>query len=167
MTARIVSLAVAVVVVCAFAVVGSPPWAASISLQPRPSWKVSVSALEDVRALVAANPSTAGPVLLPAAEMRVLAIYTTRWYAVVPRAFDLAGLVEPASTTTARLTLLQLVSMTQPNPSAAEVELALKTLNVTTVCLRPGDGAARRIVRATGYPAFEPIAGMRCSFRAG
>jgi len=164
--ARIVAVAASLVVVGAFAVVGSPLWASSSWLVGRPSWKVNVTALDNVRTLVAANPSTAGPVLLPAGEMRVLAIYTTRWYAVVPRVSDLQGLVEPAATTTARRTLLQLVSVTQRNPSAADVKSALKTLNVTTVCLGPSDVTARKMVRAAGYPAFQTIAGMRCSLRA-
>jgi len=164
---RSVSAAMTLLVICALTVVGTPPWAASVHLEPRPSWKVSAIALDDVRALVAAHPSTAGPVLMPTAQMRVLAIYTTRWYAVVPRAFDLAGLVEPPTNTAARRTLLQLVSTTQPNPDAADVESALRTLNVTTVCLRPGDVAAARSVRAAGYPAFRPIASMRCSMRTG
>lgn len=162
---RMVSAAVGLAVVCAFMVVGTPPWASSVRVEPRPSWKVSVSALADVRALVAANPSTTGPLLLPAAEMRVLAIYTTRWYAVVPRAFDLPGLAEPAATTAARRTLLQLVSTTEPNPSAADVGSALHALNVNTVCLRPGDVRARALVRAAGHPAFQAVGTMRCSIR--
>lgn len=162
---RIVSSAAALVVVGVFAVVGTPLWKSPAGIENRPSWKVNVKALADVRALVAANPSTAGPVLLPAGEMRVLAIYTTKWYAVVPRVYDLPGLVEPAASTTARRTLLQLVSTTQSRPGATVVKSALRTLNVTTVCLRPGEVTARRAVRAAGYPAFQPVARMTCSFR--
>lgn len=163
--ARIASMATALVVVCAFAVVGTPPWASSSWIAHRPSWKVSPHALQNVRAFVAADPSTAGTILMPTGEMRVLAIYTTRWYAVVPRAFDLPGLVEPAKSTAARRTLLKLVSTTQPNPSAARVKSALKTLNVTTVCLWPSDVTARKRVRAAGYPAFQTIGSMTCSLR--
>ncbi len=162
---RIVSAAATLAVVFAFMVVGTPPWSSTVRVESRPSWKVSVKALANVRAVVAANPSTTGPLLLPAAEMRVLAIYTTRWFAVLPRAFDLPGLAEPAATTAARRTLLQLVSTTKPNPSAADVESALHTLNVTTVCLSPSDVGARVRVRAAGYSSFRPVGGMRCSVR--
>jgi hypothetical protein len=159
----IVMAVVGAMVVTAFALVGTPPWQASIRFEHRPAWKLSPTALANVKAVVASVPDANGPILLPAVEMRVLAIYTTRWYAVVPRAFDLRGLPEPATTTLARRTLLALVSRTAPRPSAPSVREALRTLHVGTVCVHPSDTYARRTVRAAGYSPFQPVGALRCS----
>lgn len=146
-----------------FVLVGTPPWQAPITVTHEPSWKVSPPALANVKAVIAAGPTRAGPMLLPQAEMRVLAIYTTHWYAVVPRAADLQGLPEPAPITQARRTLLDLVSSTAAKPAESSVIAALRTLDVGTVCVHPGQTYARRTVRAAGYSPFQPVGTLRCS----
>jgi len=161
--ARVVAAATAVSLVATFALADIPVWALTVRIAPRPSWKVDPGALANVEAILATDPSRSGPLLLPAAEMGVLAMYTTRWFAVVPRASYLTGLDEAAGATADRRTLLQLVAARPGKLSAADVGAALRRLAVTTVCLDANAATAARVVRTAGYSTFRPIGTLQCS----
>jgi len=160
--ARLVAAATAVSVVAAFAIVGTPVTASPRRFASRPTWKVDPAALADVRAILATDPSTAGPLLLPPADMSVLAMYTTHWFAVVPRGIYVSGLDEPTGATADRLALLNFVAG-RGGVSSQAVGAALRRLHVTMVCLQPQAAAAARVVRMTGYSQFVPVGSLLCS----
>lgn len=160
---RLVAGVVAAGIVATFGLAGTPLWASTPKLSTRPAWKVDPVALTNVRALLATDPSRSGPMLLPPPEMGVLAVYTTRWFAVVPRELYLAGLDEPAQVTSDRRTLLRLVSPRPGSLTAADVGGALHRLDVTTVCLDASTGTAARAIRMVGYATFRPVGTLRCA----
>jgi len=104
-TAAVAATAAAAV---AFGLAGTPVWVSGV--WQRPSWDVNPTQLANVRAFMASGPTNADPVLMPAGEMWVLAIFTTQVFAVLPRAYDLPGLQEPPAQTKARRLLLSLVT---------------------------------------------------------
>lgn len=154
---------VAVSIVATFGLAGTPLWASTPKLSTRPAWKVDPEAFTNVRALLATDPSRTGPMLLPPAEMGVLAVYTTRWFAVVPRELYLAGLDEPAQAAADRRTVLQLVAPHPGSITAVDVGDALHRLHVGTVCLRSSADAAARVVRMVGYSTFRPVGTLQCA----
>jgi len=164
--ARYATAAVAAtVIVVGFGLAGTPLWVAGPIWQPRPSWNVNPTHMANVRAFMDSGPNAAGPVLMPAGEMRALAISTTKVFAVVPREFDLSNLEEPPAQTDARRLLLTLVTPRHPTPSVADVRAALDLLHVQTVCLNPSAKAEREIIRNAGFSAERPVGKLVCSTR--
>lgn len=164
--ARYGTAAVATVTaVVGFGLAGTPVWVSGG--WQRPSWHVKPAPLANVRAFMASGPTTAGPVLMPAGEMQVLAIFTTQVFAVVPRAYDLPGLQEPPAQTKARRLLLSLVTAGHKKLPTADVQSALDLLHVQTVCLHPSARVDRRTVRSAGFSAERPIGALVCSTRTG
>lgn len=164
--ARYATAAVAAtVIVVGFGLAGTPLWVAGPIWQPRPSWNVNPTHMANVRAFMDSGPNAAGPVLMPAGEMRALAISTTKVFAVVPREFDLSNLEEPPAQTDARGLLLTLVTPRHPTPSVADVRAALDLLHVQTVCLNPSAKAEREIIRNAGFSAERPVGKLVCSTR--
>jgi hypothetical protein len=153
---------IAVALVCLLGIAGKPAWTTSVRLADRPVWKVDPESLANVKAVLATKPPKKGPLLLPPAEMRTLAIYTTHWFAVVPRDIYVAGLPEPAERSAARYVLLQLVAP-QPVPSKADVKWALGELGVQYVCLERRAVSARRVVSSVGYEPFVAVGTLMCA----
>lgn len=130
-------------VVCVLLVVpglvfgGRPIWQHAYNrgeptLESGSRWKVDLGALYDVRALVSAGVS--GTVLLPPRRMKVLAMYSTDAYPVVPRKSYIRNLEEPEEDRDARFLLFDLAEGRGPLPSPVEVSMALERLDVGLAC---------------------------------
>ncbi|MGZ4495894.1 MAG: DUF6077 domain-containing protein [Nocardioides sp.] len=172
---RVPALAVPVVVAAlvggALLVQGQPVWekgGRSLWAWP-PAWKDDPRGLADVRAVLA-DPTlraTTGPWLLPAHDMGTLATVTTRHFAVVPRAYYLQGLREPAADTRARRLLEAVEAGPAPLPPAAQVRAAIARLHVGVVCAPAGTPVRLRLLQEATGTAGLAVGRLVCHVPAG
>lgn len=158
------ALAPVVVTVAVFAVIlfsGTWLWSTSVggTLTSKPTWKVSQSALADVRAAQELDVPP-GRWLLPPVQMQIMSISTAGPYAVVPRSYYLPSLDVSRRQARDRAVLLSLVS--GGHPVREKVASALTRLNVTLACVPTADHAARRILATVVGQHLRPVRDMRC-----
>ena len=136
-------------------------WSPALSTQltSRPTWKVDQAA-QPVAVQISRLDVGDGPVLLPPQEMNVLALTTTKMFAVVPR--YLGAVKEPPAKVAARGQLLGLVQHSEPLLSYADTDAALSSLDVSLVCVPATDRAVIGRVKAAGYHWKRRVGPLAC-----
>lgn len=165
---RFVPLAAAVVVLLAFIAGGRPIWSHTghggpVTVSSTPEWKLDLPALDDVRLL--ADQGIEGVVLLPPRRMKVLTMYTTDAFPVVPREWFITNMKEPASDRRARRLLYKLASGQGPLPTSKATDRALSALDVTLACVGPSPlrGRAMELLGEAGYTSQSRIGTLFCA----
>ena len=158
--AKVPALVGPAVVVALVATLGAPLWTTTdhngpVSVTARPTWKVDQRALTDVRRVMADHPH--GVVVLPPTQMRVLAMYTTQAYAVVPRTWYAKILDEPKDVRRARFLLSRLASAhARQLPGPVAVAHALEVLHVSLACTARTSTRAQAVASMTGAGFGDP-----------
>jgi hypothetical protein len=154
-------------VVVGFALGGRPVWSYTghggpVTVSERPEWKLDTEALADVELL--AKRELSGTVLLPPRRMKVLTMYTTEAFPVVPREWFIENLDEPLASTQARRMLYKVADGGGPFPSEGNVRKALEQLDVTLACVGDGKDADRvvEIYQAAGYRNPQKVGSLTC-----
>lgn len=164
---RAVAVAGVAVVVLGLAVGGRPVWnhtghGGPVTLQDQPAWKLDLEALDDVRALD--ERGMEGVVLLPPRRMKVMTMYTTEAFPVVPRDWFVRNIEEPEASTKARKLLSRVAAGKPPFPKADVVARALDQLDVTLACT--GETPYRKRVvelfTEAGYDQEERVGSLTC-----
>lgn len=172
--ARTVSLlAVPALLVALVAVAGAPLWTTvdhngPVSVTSRPTWKVDLRALADVRHVMADHPH--GVVVLPPTQMRVMSMTTTQAYPVVPRTWYARILKEPAARKHARFVLSRLASNHAKHlPGPVAVARSLDLLHVSLACTaRVADrGKAVAAIAGDGFGDEKRYGHLVCLRRLG
>ena len=147
--------------VAVVAAAGVPLWSPALSTQltSRPTWKVDQAA-QPLAVQISRLDTGPGPVLLPPEVMNVLAVTTTRMFAVVPR--YLGAVQESPEKAKARGQLLGLVQHSKPLLGYPQTDAALSALDVSLVCAPTSDHAVLRRVRASGYEARKRVGPLTC-----
>ncbi len=141
----------AVVVLACIVLAGAPLWNTTdhngpATLSSSPSWKVEPQALQDVRDVVATRPT--GVILLPPDQMRILSMFTTEVFAVDPRDWYARTLKEPKPRNRYRIMLKTMAQPAGPPlPEAAVTRRALRSLEVTKVCVNETRETRRVVLR--------------------
>jgi hypothetical protein len=169
---RLVPVAGAVVLVLALVAGGRPIWSHTghggpVSVSDRPQWKLDVGALQDVRLLARRGPE--GDVLLPPTRMKVLSMYTTDFFPLVPRDWFIRQIHEPKKDRKARKLLYDVAAAEAPLPSPQKVDDALARLDVTLACTGRSPRRAKVVdlYAAAGYTKVEQVGTMACTTRPG
>jgi hypothetical protein len=154
-------------VVVGFALGGRPVWSYTghggpVTVSERPEWKLDTEALADVELL--AERDLSGTVLLPPRRMKVLTMYTTEAFPVVPREWFIENMREPVASTQARRMLYEVADGKGPFPSEGNVRKALEQLDVTLACVGDGPDADRvvEIYAAAGFRNQEKVGSLTC-----
>jgi hypothetical protein len=155
-------------VVVGFALGGRPVWSHTghggpVTVSERPEWKLDTEALADVEIL--AERDLSGTVLLPPRRMKVLTMYTTEAFPVVPREWFIQNMEEPEASNDARRLLYEVADGVGPFPSEGNVQRALEQLDVTMACVGRTTEDAERVVeiyRAAGYRDQEKVGSLTC-----
>lgn len=139
--ARALPWVAAAVVLAAFVGGGRPIWAYTghggpVSVSSTPEWKLDRPALADVRILD--EQGLEGTVLLPPRWMKVLTMYTTDAFPVVPREWFVGNMEEPREVRRARMLLYHLAAGKPPLPPAGKVRAAVRLLDLSLACAGPG-----------------------------
>lgn len=165
--ARAVPVAVGVLAVALLAAGARPIWAHTghggpVTLRSSPQWKLDTEALGDVRTL--ANQGIRGTVLLPPRRMKVLTMYTTDAFPVVPREWFIQNMREPREVNRGRRVLYRLASGDTPLPPRQESLAALEALEVTLACVGPSPGQRKvlRTYRAAGLTQRTTAGSLTC-----
>ena len=163
----------ALVAVGCLVVGGAPIWAETrhgygVKLTSTPEWKVDEKSLDDVEKAVADG--IEGNVLMPPRRMKVLTMYTTDAFPVVPRKWFVQNIEEPKADRKARRLLYALVdSADQKLVGAGKVRDALERLDVDLACTgrtRRTRDVLDRFAQA-GYTETVRYGTMRCARRPG
>jgi hypothetical protein len=168
-----VRVAVALVLVAGLAVGGAPVWThtshtGTLSVTARPEWKLDLPSLRDVR-LLDERGLLHGEVLLPPLRMKVLTMYTTDAFGVVPRDWFVQNIHEPAADRRARRLLYDVAAARPPFPPPAQVGAALDRLDVTLACAGPSayrEDVVRRF-EAAGFAHPRNVGALTCVTPAG
>lgn len=159
-------------VVVGFALGGRPVWSHTghggpVTVSERPEWKLDTEALADVELL--AERDLSGTVLLPPRRMKVLTMYTTEAFPVVPREWFIENMEEPLASTQARRMLYEVADGEGPFPSEGNVRKALEQLDVTLACVGDSEDAKRvvELYRAAGYRNPEKVGSLTCLWAQG
>jgi hypothetical protein len=155
-------------VVVGFVLGGRPVWSHTghggpVTVSSRPEWKLDLEALRDVEIL--AERDLSGTVLLPPRRMKVLTMYTTEAFPVVPREWFIENMQEPKASNDARRLLFGVADGEGPFPSEGNVARALEQLDVTMACVDTSSEDARRVLelyRAAGYLARHEAGSLTC-----
>ncbi|MGA8258206.1 MAG: DUF6077 domain-containing protein [Nocardioides sp.] len=129
----------ALVATAALAVGGLPVWSHTghggpVTVTDRPEWKLDLEALDDVEIMV--DRGVEGEVLLPPRRMKVLTMYSTQAFPVVPREWFIENIDEPRAATRARRLLYRLASgEKQKFPGVETTRKALELLEVDLACV--------------------------------
>lgn len=165
--ARAVPVAVGVLAVALLALGARPIWAHTghggpVTLRSSPQWKLDTEALRDVRVL--ADQGIRGTVLLPPRRMKVLTMYTTDAFPVVPREWFIQNMREPREVNRGRRVLYRLASGDTPLPPRRESLAALEALDVTLACVGPSPGERKvlRTYRAAGLTRQSGAGTLTC-----
>ena len=149
---------------------GNPVWAHTghggpVTVSDRPEWKLDLEALDDVELL--AERDISGTVLLPPRRMKVLTMYTTKAFPVVPREWFIENMREPRASTEARRMLFKVAGGEGPFPSEGNVGKALDQLEVTLACVGESEDAKRvvELYEAAGFQDRERIGSLTCLWR--
>jgi Family of unknown function (DUF6077) len=147
--ARVAGAVVAAVLVLGLVAGGRPIWAytghgtaGGVTVTSSPEWKLDLAALRDVRALD--RRGMEGVVLLPPPRMKVLTMFTTDAFPVVPREWFIGNIEEPLADRRARRLLFDVAAGRPPLPTKEKVQAALERLDVTLACV--GDVPKRQQV---------------------
>ncbi len=171
--ARVLPAVPALVAVGCLVVGGAPIWAETrhgygVKLTSTPVWKVDETSLADVERAVADD--LEGTVLMPPRRMKVLTMYTTDAFPVVPRQWFLQNIEEPKADRKARRLLYALVdSADQEVAGPDKVRAALERLEVDVACTgrsRRTKDVMDRFAQA-GYTDTVRYGTMRCARRPG
>jgi hypothetical protein len=162
------SLAVALVLLAGLVVGGRPVWSSTghggpVTVTPRPTWKLDLPSLDDVHRLDERG-LLHGVVLLPPTRMKVLTMYTTKAFPVVPRDWFVRNIHEPAAERRARRLLFNLAGARPPFPAPSEVRAALRRLDVTLACTgrSPYLTDVVRRLEAAGYGDRTTVGSLTC-----
>ncbi|MEV5830433.1 DUF6077 domain-containing protein [Spirillospora sp. NPDC052242] len=159
----------AAVLAAAIVVGGTPVWAESNGsvVAERPSWKADPARVGTARAIVAeAGPG--GIVLMPGRYMRLVPLLTTETHAVNPNSHYLSLLPAPERAVEDRELLSAAVrSARSEKPAPAEVEGALRRLDVRVACAYPWDERGLDLLRTAGYGGDRRIGSLACVFPGG
>ncbi len=163
-----VALGVALVLLAGFVVGGRPVWSSTghggpVTVSSTPQWKLDIPSLGDVRRLDERG-LLRGRVLLPPARMKVLTMYTTDAFAVVPRDWFVGNIREPLADRRARRLLADVAGARPPFPAPAEVRAALERLDVALACTggsRYREDVVRRF-EAAGYGGRTTVGTLTC-----
>jgi hypothetical protein len=138
--ARVGGAVVAAVLVLGLLAGGRPIWAytghgtaGGVSVTSSPQWKLDLAALRDVRALD--RRGMEGVVLLPPPRMKVLTMFTTDAFPVVPREWFIGNIEEPLEDRRARRMLFDVAAGRPGSATTEEVQAALERLDVTLACV--------------------------------
>ena len=170
---RLAALGVAVVVLAGLAVGGRPVWAHTghggpVTVSAQPEWKLDLPSLHDVR-LLDERGLLRGTVLLPPARMKVLSMYTTEAFAVVPRDWFVGNIEEPLADRRARRLLYDVAAAQPPFPAPSQVRAALQRLDVTLACTgrSPYLADVVRRLEAAGYAGRTTVGSLTCVTPSG
>ena len=148
---------------------GGPSTAGSSAgtVSDRPEWKLDVEALQDVRLL--GRRDLRGDVLLPPTRMKVLTMYTTDFFPLVPRDWFIRQIHEPRKDRKARKLLYDVAAAEPPLPSQGKVDDALARLDVDLACAgrSPRRLKVVDLYRAAGYTKVEQVGTLACATRPG
>jgi hypothetical protein len=168
---RAAGVATAAVLVLGLAVGGRPVWwhtghGGPVTVSSSPQWKLDLPALDDVRLLDERGWAGADDevVLLPPRRMKVMTMYTTRAFPVVPRHWFIRNMEEPRQSRQARLLLHDLASGEDPLPSQREVTRALRQLDVALACtgVSPNTERVLGLYEGAGYGDRETVGTLVC-----
>ncbi|WP_232679433.1 DUF6077 domain-containing protein [Nocardioides sp. R-C-SC26] len=167
-----VALVPALVAVVLLGIGARPVWSHTghggpVTVTKQPEWKLDLPALADVELLV--REGVTGTVLLPPRRMKVLTMYSTQAFPVVPREWFIENIEEPRAATRARRTLYRLASgEKQKFPGVATTREALERLDVSLACVGETDFTDRvlKLYAAAGYDVVERYGTLRCGRRA-
>ena len=165
---RSAALGVAVVVLAGLVVGGRPVWSSTghggpVTVSAQPEWKLDLPALRDVR-LLDERGLLRGTVLLPPVRMKVLSMYTTEAFAVVPRDWFVRNIEEPPAARRARGLLYDVAAARPPFPAPSQVREALERLDVTVACTgrSPYLADVVRRLEAAGYAGRTTVGSLTC-----
>lgn len=144
--ARAVPWLAVAAVLAGFVLGGRPIWSHTghggpVSVSSTPEWKLDRKALKDVRILE--EQGVEGTVLLPPRWMKVLTMYTTDAFPVVPRKWFVTNMEEPRQVRRSRMLLFDLSAGRPPLPPAGDVRKAVQRLDLTLACAGPGPTRTR------------------------
>lgn len=125
------------IVVLGFVLGGRPIWkftghGGPVTLTSSPRWKLDLPALRDVEQVI--DSGAEGNVLLPPRRMKVLTMYSTDAFPLVPRDWFVRNIKEPRKQKQARKLLYDVAAAKPPFPTGGEVRHALERLDVTLAC---------------------------------
>jgi hypothetical protein len=165
---RLVPVGAAAALVVGLVLGGRPIWAYTghngpVTVSETPQWKLDVVALKDVRIL--ADQGISGTVLMPPRWMKVLTMYTTDAFPVVPREWFIRNIQEPDSHQKARRVLFRLASGKPPLPVERRSVEALRLLDVDLACTGNSPTRARvlEIYAAAGYTQTRDVGTLECA----
>ncbi len=165
---RLAALGTAVVLVAGLVVGGRPVWSSTghggpVTVTARPEWKLDLPSLRDVR-LLEERGLLRGTVLLPPTRMKVLSMYTTEAFAVVPRDWFVQNIEEPLADRRARRLLYDVAGARPPFPPPGQVGAALRRLDVTLACTgrSPYLADVVRRLEAAGYAGPTTVGSLTC-----
>ena len=150
---------------------GHPVWShtghtGKLTVTSRPEWKVDLPSLRDVEKL--AETDISGTVLLPPQRMKVLTMYTTEAFPVVPREWFIENMREPKASNDARHVLAEISDGVGPFVSEGNARKALEQLDVTLACVVTSAKDADRVLElyeAGGLSDARKVGAMTCLSR--
>ncbi len=171
--AKVLPAVPALVAVGCLVVGGAPIWSETghghgVKLTSTPTWKVDEKSLDDVEKAVADG--IEGTVLMPPRRMKVLTMYTTDAFPVVPREWFIQNIREPKADRKARRLLYNLVDSAHPKLAGPDkVRAALERLDVDLACAGPSKRtrAVVDLFLEAGYTDTVRYGTMRCARRPG
>ena len=151
-----------------FVLGGHPVWShtghtGTLTVTSRPEWKVDLPSLRDVEIL--AGQDIHGVVLLPPQRMKVLTMYTTEAFPVVPRDWFIENMREPKASNDARHVLAEISDGVGPFVSEGNARRALEQLDVTLACVVTTSKDADRAVElyeAAGFDNLRRVGSLTC-----
>jgi hypothetical protein len=159
---------VALVLLAGLVLGGRPVWSHTghggpVTVTARPEWKLDLPSLNDVR-LLDERGLLDGVVLLPPTRMKVLSMYTTEAFAVVPRDWFVRNIHEPPADRDARRLLFNVAGARPPFPPPSQVGAALRRLDVTLACTgrSPYLSDVVRRLEAAGYGDRTTVGSLTC-----
>jgi hypothetical protein len=162
----------AVALLALLATGGRPVWSHTghggpVTVTSTPQWKVDLPALADVRKLD--EQGMEGVVLLPPRRMKVMTMYTTQAFPVVPRDWFVRNIEEPRKDREARRMLFDLAAGRPPFPDQAAVRDALGRLDVTLACTGKSPHLPRvvELYEGSGYDERHTVGSLTCVRRNG
>ncbi|MCW2819345.1 MAG: hypothetical protein JWR42_2132 [Marmoricola sp.] len=161
-----VALVLPALLVASFVWRGAPLWTTvdhngPVTLTSRPTWKIDPLAQREVDAVVATGPR--GVLLLPPKAMEVMPMVTTRAYALDPRGWYTRILREPAQQHRDRRALARFVRNQPTRLQGPSLRQALRTLDVTLVCVRDSKaGSVPSALAAAGFTDRTHLVDMTC-----
>ena len=148
---------------------GLPIWSHTghggpVSVSDRPQWKLDVGALQDVRLLARRGPE--GDVLLPPTRMKVLTMYTTDFFPLVPRDWFIRQIHEPKKDRKARKLLYDVAAAEAPLRRRRGRRRAGR-LDVSLACTGRSPRRAKVVdlYASAGYTKVEQVGTMACATR--